>query len=62
MIASEKKRTRDDGREVFYQEMFLPGYLLKSVSVANEELVGPVNEVLEEKGFDEVEVKIVGRV
>lgn len=62
MIASEKKRTRNDGREVFYQEMFLPGYLLKSVSVANEELVGSVNEVLEEKGFDEVEVKIVGRV
>lgn len=54
MIASEKKRTRDDGREVFYQEMFLPGYLLKSVNVANEELIGPVNEVLAERGFDGV--------
>lgn len=59
MIASEKKRTRDDGREVFYQELFLPGYLLKSVSVANEELIGPVNELLAEKGLDEVEVKKV---
>ena len=58
MIACEKKRTRDDGRVVFYQEMFLPGYLLKSVSVANEELIRPVNEVLAERGF-EVEVKKV---
>lgn len=62
MIASEKKRTRNDGREVFYQEMFLPGYLLKSVSVANEKLIGPVNEVLAEKGFDGVEVKAVRTV
>lgn len=54
MIASEKKRTRDDGREVSYQELFLPGYLLKSVNVANEELIGPVNEVLAERGFDGV--------
>ena len=59
MIACEKKRTRDDGREIIYQELFLPGYLLRSVSVANEELMGQVNEVLAEKGFEEVEVKKV---
>ena len=59
MIACEKNRTRDDGRKVFYQELFLPGYLLKSVSVANEELIGPVNEALEKRGFEGVEVNMV---
>ena len=59
MIAREKKRKRDDGRQIFYQELFLPGYLLKSVSVANEDLIGPVNEVLAERGFEGVEVKKV---
>lgn len=59
MIACEKRRMRDDGREVIYQELFLPGFLLKSVSVANEELIGPVNEVLAERGFEGVEVKVV---
>ena len=62
MIACEKKRTRDNGQEVLYQELFLPGYLLKSVSVANEELIRPVNEVLAAKGFDGVEVKKVRAV
>ena len=59
MISREKKRTRENGQEVFYQELFLPGKLLKSVSVMNEGLVGQIKDVLSEKGFVGVEVKRV---
>ena len=42
---------RDNGQEVFYQEIYLPGNLLKSVTVSNEGLVSSVTDFLTEKGF-----------
>ena len=58
-MESEKVRTRASGEKVYYQEIFLPGSLLKSVYVKDNSLVTRVTDVLVGKGFDGVEVKVV---
>ena len=57
MTENEMSRTRKNGQIVYYQELFLPGNLLKSVTVANEELIEQVAGLVSDKGFKDVDVK-----
>ena len=59
MMKSEKVRKRANGVAVYYQDVYLPGSILKHVYVKDERAVDPVNVVLGEKGFKDVRVLIV---
>ncbi len=55
-MKSEKTRTRPNGETVYYQEIFLPANILKKVYVKDATLVKQAEEVLEDKGFRDVNV------
>lgn len=59
MMKSERVRKRANGVAVYYQDVYLPGSILKHVYVKDERAVDPVNVVLGEKGFKDVRVLIV---
>ena len=59
MMKSERVRKRANGVAVYYQDLYLPGSILKHVYVKDERAVDPVNVVLGEKGFKDVRVLIV---
>lgn len=57
MMKSEKVRKKDNGKVVYYQDIFMPGSVLKGVYVKNEALAEQVKVLLHEKGFDGVVVE-----
>lgn len=59
LMKSEKTRRRANGESVYYQEVYLPGSVLKHVYVRDEGLVEQVSVVLRERGFNEVRVSKV---
>lgn len=50
-MKSEKVRIRADGKNIYYQDIYLPGTILKEVYVKDHSQLEIVKEVLEEKGF-----------
>lgn len=56
MMRSEKIRRRESGEAVYYQDVYLPGNVLKHVYVRNEGLIEQVCIVLRERGFNDVRV------
>lgn len=52
LMKSEKTRRRANGESVYYQEVYLPGSVLKHVYVRDEGLVEQVSVVLRERGFN----------
>lgn len=50
-MKSEKVRIRADGKNIYYQDIYLPGTILKEVYVKDHSQLGIVKDVLEEKGF-----------
>ena len=56
MMRNEKIRRRENGEAVYYQEVYLPGNVLKHVYVRNEGLIEQVGLVLREKCFNDVRV------
>ena len=56
MMRSEKIRKRTNGETVYYQDMYLPGSILKHVYVRDEGLVEKTSIVLRDKGFESVRV------
>ena len=50
-MMSEKVRIGADGKNIHYQEIYLPGTILKEVYVKDHSQLGIVEDVLEEKGF-----------
>lgn len=59
MMRSERIRRRENGEAVYYQEVYLPGSVLKHVYVRDEGLMEQVSVVLREKGFDGARVSKV---
>lgn len=59
MMRSEKVRKRANGEKVYYQDVYLPGYILKHVFVKDEGLIEPISDLLREKGFNGVRVQKV---
>ena len=56
MMKSERVRKRANGEAVYYQDIYLPGTILKHVYVKDERALDPVNALLAEKGFKDVRV------
>lgn len=56
MMRSEKIRRRENGEAVYYQDVCLPGSILKKIYVKDEGLMEQVNAVLRDKSFEEVQV------
>ena len=56
MMRNEKIRKRENGETVYYQDVYLPGNVLKRVYVRNEGLIEQVGIVLRERGFNDVRV------
>ena len=57
MMKSEKVRRRNNDEAVYYQDIFLPGSVLKGLYVREEDLIEQVRVVLDEKGFKDVDVR-----
>ena len=56
-MKSEKRRTRANGETVYYQEIFLPAKVLKTIYVKDATLLEQVETALEDKGFRDVKVE-----
>ena len=56
MMRSEKIRRRENGDAVNYQEVYLPGSVLKHIYVKDEGLMEQVSIVLRDKGFNDFRV------
>lgn len=56
MMRSERIRRRENGEAVYYQEVYLPGGVLKHVYVRDEGLIEQVSGILRERGFEGVSV------
>ena len=56
IMRSEKIRRRENGEAVYYQEVYLPGSILREIYVKDEGLMEQVSVVLRNKGFNEVRV------
>ena len=54
LMRSEKTRRRENGDTVYYQDVYLPGSVLKHVYVREEGLIEQVSVVLRERGFNGV--------
>lgn len=50
-MRSEKVRIGANGKSIFYQDIYLPGTVLKEVYIKDHSQLGMVEDVLEEKGF-----------
>ena len=50
-MKSEKVRIGAEGKNIYYQDIYLPGTILKEVYVKDHSQLEIVKEVLEEKGF-----------
>lgn len=59
MMRSERIRRRETGEAVYYQEMYLPGSVLKHVYVRDKGLIEQVSGILRERGFEGVSVSKV---
>lgn len=56
MMRSERIRRRENGDAVYYQEVYLPGSILRKIYVKDEGLMEQVSVVLRDKGFNDVRV------
>lgn len=56
MMRSERIRRRENGDAVYYQEVYLPGSVLRKIYVNDEGLMEQVSIVLREKGYNDVRV------
>lgn len=56
MMRSERIRRRENGDAVYYQEVYLPGSVLRKIYVKDEGLMEQVSIVLREKGYNDVRV------
>lgn len=59
MMRSERIRRRENGDAVYYQEVYLPGSILRKIYVKDEGLMEQVSIVLRDKGFNDVRVSKV---
>lgn len=57
-MMSEKVRKRANGDTVYYQDLYLPGSVLRRVYVKDIALVGEVKETLSSAGFENVDVVV----